>query len=357
MPCRVCSLSGLSKENMKTDFLYALENITPSKKLRRCILCMTNLCNSRCKTCSIWKNKKREEIPFEVLKRFASTSLFKKIRFLTLTGGEPFLRKDLEKVVNMFKRKNPRLHITIISNALTPRLIYNKVRQMPRDVLITLSFNGNERIHDETRGVKGNYKRLLETIGLLKFLGQNINLIFTATKENYNQLLWAWEFAKKHDLNILFNPEMDYGRLDHDTSRKLTSEQKITILCQLRKIYSERNRGFFDYTYFLFFKRFYQKKIITDKCYAGTNSIYIDFDGEIYPCENLAGKIPSFGNIRTKYILPRNYSKQIQKMKCYKDCYLQCEMVRNLRKHLFKTLRGILFIFLPSKFQSFNHSL
>lgn len=324
---------------MKTDFLYAIDNIIPSKKLRRCILCMTNLCNSRCKTCSIWKNKKREEIPFEVLEKFANTPLFKKIRFLTLTGGEPFLRRDLEKVVRMFKQKNPKVHITIITNALTPELIYEKVKQMPRDVLITLSFNGNEKAHDETRGVKGNYKKLLETISKLKEIGQNINLIFTTTKENYNQLLWAWGFSKKHDLNILFNPEMDYGRLNHDNARTLTGEQKKVVLNQLRKIYSERKRGFFDYTYYLFFKKFYENKTISDKCYAGTNSIYIDFNGDVYPCENLVGVIPPFGTFKTEVKIPKHYINEIKKRGCYKNCYLQCEMVRNLRKHPFKTFK------------------
>lgn len=324
---------------MKTDYLYALETILPVKRLSRAILCLTNLCNSRCKTCSMWKNKKREEIDFEVLEKFAGTNLFKKIHFLTLTGGEPFLRKDIDKVVDMFKKKNPSLHITILSNALTPELIYEKVKNMPRDVLITFSFNGKEETHDETRGVKGNFKKLLETVEKLKSLKQNINLIFTVTKENYDQLLWAWDFAKKQDLNILFSPEMDYGRLNHDNNRSLSEEQKKVVLEQLQKIYGERKRGFFDYTYFLFFKKFYERKEITNKCYAGTNSIYIDYTGNVYPCENLVGRISPLGNIKSEMNIPKDYSSIIKNSKCYEGCYLLCEMVRNMRKHPLKTMR------------------
>jgi Fe-coproporphyrin III synthase len=324
---------------MKTDYLYALENVLPVKRLRRAILCLTNLCNSRCKTCSMWKNKKREEIDFEILEKFAGTNLFKKIRFLTLTGGEPFLRKDIDKVVNMFKKKNPKLHMTILSNALTPDWIYEKVKNMPRDVLLTFSFNGKEETHDETRGVKGNFKKLMETIEKLKSLNQNVNLIFTVTKENYDQLLWAWEFAKKQNLNILFSPEMDYGRLNHDGNRSLNGEQKKIVLNQLQKIYGERKRGFFDYTYFLFFKKFYEKRNITNKCYAGTNSIYIDYNGDVYPCENLVGRIPPLANIKSGIKIPKDYSPMIKNSKCYEGCYLLCEMVRNMRKHPLKTMR------------------
>jgi Fe-coproporphyrin III synthase len=325
---------------MKTDYLYALETILPVKRLSRAILCLTNLCNSRCKTCNIWKNKKREEIDFETLEKFAETSLFKKIRFLSLTGGEPFLRKDIDKVVNMFKRKNPKLHIAILSNALMPEVIYEKVKNMPKDVLITFSFNGKEETHDETRGVEGNFKKLLSSIEKLKSLNQNISFIFTVTKENYNQLLWAWDFAKKQNLNILFSPEMDYGRLEHETSQRgLNEEQKKEVLSQLKKIYGERKRGFFDYTYFLFFKKFYEKKNITNKCYAGTNSIYIDYNGDVYPCENLVGRISPIGNIKSGIKIPKDYSPIIRDSKCYEGCYLLCEMVRNLRKHPLKTMR------------------
>jgi len=299
---------------------------------------LTNLCNSRCKTCSIWKNKKREEPSFEDLEKFTNTDLFKKIYFLSLTGGEPFLRNDIDKVINMFRRKNPKLHITVLSNALMPEIISEKVKKIPRDVLITLSFNGKEETHDETRGVKGNFKKLLQTIEKLKSLNQRTSLIFTVTKENYNQLLWAWEFAKKQNLNILFSPEMDYGRLNHEGGRNLTKEQTKEVLRQLKKIYSERKRAFFDYTYYLFFKKFYEDRDITDICYAGTNSIYIDYTGDIYPCENLVGRISPLGNIKNNFSLPKKYYKKIKESKCYKKCYLLCEMVRNMRKHPLKTL-------------------
>ena len=323
---------------MKTDYLYALENILPIKKRRRIILALTNLCNSKCKTCFLWKNKNQIEPSTEDLEKFAGTSIFREARFLALTGGEPFLRKDIDKIENMLKQKNTKSHIDILKNALQPKLIYEKVKNMPKDVLINLSFNGKEETHDDTRGVKGNFKKLLETIEKLKELGHNMSFIFTVTKENHDQLLWAWNFAKEQNINIMFSPEMDYERLNTEKGRSLNEDQKKKVLEQLKKIYAERKRPFFDDTYFLFFKRFYENKTITNTCYAGTNSIYIDFTGNIYPCENLVGKIPPIGNVKDTLKLPKDYTKKIKNLKCYEDCYLLCEMVRNLRKQPLKTL-------------------
>lgn len=324
---------------MKTDIFYAIENLLPIKRMRRVILSVTCNCNSRCKTCFIWKKKHKDELSLEDLKKFTETELFKKIRFLSITGGEPFLREDIEEIVNLFKQKNPKLHIAILTNALLPQRIYEKVQKMPADVSLSLSLNGNENTHDEIRGVKGNFKRLQETIENLKKLNARMSFIFTVTKENYDQVLWAWNFAKEKNLNILFNPEMDYGRLDTEKNRGLTESQKESVLNQLKKIYAERKRGFFDYTYLLFFKKFYNNKTITDICHAGTDSIFIDYNGDVYPCENLVGKIQPLGNIKENINIPGDYSKIIKNMGCYENCFLECEMVRNLRKHPVKTLR------------------
>ena len=323
---------------MKTDYLYALENIFPNKKLRRIILSITSNCNSRCKTCSLWKKKTQDKLTLVDFEKLANEASFKSVRFLVLTGGEPFLRQDIDKIVNLFKKANPRLHITILTNALLPELITKKVKNMSRDVLITLSFNGKPETHDETRGIRGNFEKLLETLEKLRKLKQPVNFIFTVTKENHSQLLWAWDFAKKNNINILFSPEMEYERLDVEKGRGLTSEQKKTVLSQLKKIYSQRKRPFFDDTYFWFFRKLYEKRTITDICYAGTNSIFIESNGDIYPCENLVGKISPLGNIKQGLIVPKNYIKTIKQSKCYENCFLLCEMVRNMRKHPIKTL-------------------
>lgn len=323
---------------MKLDVLYALENVSPIKKMHRAIIAITCNCNSRCKTCFIWKKRYKDELDLDDFKRLSETDFFKKLRFISITGGEPFLREDIDQIVNLFKQKNPKLHITILTNALMPERIYDKMSKMPKDVALNLSLNGDEQMHDEIRGIKGNFKKLLETIENIKKLKRNASFIFTVTKENYNQLLWAWDFAKKQKLNIMFSPEVNYGRLNDNIGREMTPEQKRKVIEQLKKIYKERKRVFFDYTYLLFFKKFYSHKNVSNICYAGTNSIYIDYNGDVYPCENLVGRIKPFGNIKKNFSIPKDYLKIIKQSKCYENCYLICEMVRNLRKHPVKTI-------------------
>ena len=60
---------------------------------------VTNLCNSKCRTCSIWKVypehriQLQEELTLEEIEKVFQT--IGTIYFFNISGGEPFLRKDL----------------------------------------------------------------------------------------------------------------------------------------------------------------------------------------------------------------------------------------------------------------------
>ena len=59
-----------------------------------CII-TTYRCPMQCKMCSIWQNptEKSKEIQIKELEKLP------KVKFVNLTGGEPFVREDLEEIV------------------------------------------------------------------------------------------------------------------------------------------------------------------------------------------------------------------------------------------------------------------
>ena len=62
----------------------------------------TYRCPMQCKMCNIWKNPTdpRLEIQPEELE------ILPHVKFINITGGEPFIREDLDKIVEVF-RKSP----------------------------------------------------------------------------------------------------------------------------------------------------------------------------------------------------------------------------------------------------------
>ena len=84
MGCASCNC-GSSKIQMPTD----VSVIT------------TYRCQMRCKMCNIWKNptKKSEEIQAKDLE------ILPQLKFANVTGGEPFIRQDLEDIVEVLYTK------------------------------------------------------------------------------------------------------------------------------------------------------------------------------------------------------------------------------------------------------------
>ena len=72
-----------------------------------CII-TTYRCPMRCKMCNIWEHPtdKRKEITPEEIKLLPS------VKFINLTGGEPFIREDLEQIVEVCFTKSPRVVIS-----------------------------------------------------------------------------------------------------------------------------------------------------------------------------------------------------------------------------------------------------
>ncbi|MAG39077.1 hypothetical protein CMO90_03220 [Candidatus Woesearchaeota archaeon] len=78
---------------------------------------ITKECNSKCKTCLIWKNKNdKNELTTNEWNNVCK-SIGKKASWITITSGEPFLRKDIKKIINsVLKYNQPDHTITFAKN-------------------------------------------------------------------------------------------------------------------------------------------------------------------------------------------------------------------------------------------------
>src|SRR4030066_716014 len=61
---------------------------------------VTDKCNSRCRHCSIWNQKPTENplTPDEIY-RTLNDPIFKEVKYVINSGGEPVVRRDIEEIV------------------------------------------------------------------------------------------------------------------------------------------------------------------------------------------------------------------------------------------------------------------
>jgi len=144
---------------------------------------VTNLCQSRCKTCKIWElyqkcpEKRRDELTLEEIEK-----IFRSIGHIfifNMSGGEPFLRPDIVEIVGLAcKYLTPGI-IHIPTNAIASKKIEQDVLAILEviqtnnpgiQLTVKPSLDHIGEKHDEIRGVKGNFEKVIDLFKRLKGL-------------------------------------------------------------------------------------------------------------------------------------------------------------------------------------------
>ncbi len=145
---------------------------------------VTNKCNLNCKHCYL-DDKNKKDLPTKYWLKIINLLSEQGIEHITISGGEPLMRKDLEKLVMRCKRNS--IFCVITTNGIL--LDKNRLKKLKKAEIdfIQLSFEGTEKYHDYIRG-KGSYKKVLAAIKLLKEKGVSFGTMTTLTAKNCLQI-------------------------------------------------------------------------------------------------------------------------------------------------------------------------
>lgn len=281
---------------------------------------VTNKCNSRCKTCNIWRAPTRDS---EELSLHEIELIFKnmdELYFLNLSGGEPFLREDLVEIISLAKKYLSPNIIHIPSNGLAVDLIERRVKEIlevlsgSKTILtVKLSLDGVGERHDEIRGVRGNFIRVMETYKRLSKLREEypnfhlgINTIIS--KFNVDCFDEIVEFVRQlkpdsfvteiaENRSELFNLQDDIAP-DPRTYEVLIRRFMAKIKDDLK--YKRSISKITDASRLVYYE--YVIKLLNEKrqvlpCYAGISNAHLSPYGDVWPCCVLGYEKP-MGNIR-----------------------------------------------------------
>ncbi len=134
-------------------------------------LCLTYWCQYKCKTCNIWQRKPTDELTTDEV--IAIVRENPHITWADLTGGEIFLRPDIDDILEAVVtgwRRLALLHFPT-NGFLTDRIVAGVERiagRGPANTVVTVSLDGDEETNDEIRGIKGGFRRQIETFNALR---------------------------------------------------------------------------------------------------------------------------------------------------------------------------------------------
>src|SRR3990172_527852 len=131
------------------------------------------------------------------------------VRVFTLTGGEPFLRKDILTLIERVKQRRMECRLLtngmLIKPATAARLVELRVDK------ITISVDGPERVHNVIRKHPTSFQKLIETVRLIQAEKQRQRsrlpyLAFsnTISASNTKYLSELMDVAGQHRVNLNF---------------------------------------------------------------------------------------------------------------------------------------------------------
>lgn len=151
---------------------------------------LTNDCNLHCYMCGQrrQRTKIKQHIDFEKICSVID-DLSERAKYeVYLWGGEPFLYKDIIRLIKYIKSK--KMQITINTNG-------TYLEEYARELVdcnvnrIIVSIDGNREIHDEIRGVRGTYDKVIKGVQKINEI-KNMRPFITAntviTKKNYQHI-------------------------------------------------------------------------------------------------------------------------------------------------------------------------
>ena len=301
-------------------------------KIRFASIITTYRCNAKCHMCNIWQNPTREkdEISPEIIDKLPS------IPNVNLTGGEPFLRNDLEEILAILKPKSKR--VVISTNGFWTDRVINVAQKHPW-IGIRISIEGLPKANDELRGVKNGFDKGIRTLVELNHLGlKDIGFAITLSDKNSKDLLELYHLAKMMKVEFA-TAAIHNSFYFHKYDNKF--EQPNVVIKELDKLINELLiskkpkdwfRAYFNFGLINYIKG--NQRLLP--CEMGKKAFFLDPLGEILPC-NVMNE--SMGNLKDKdfdEIWHSDEAKRIRKItaSCKHNCWMMGSVAEPMKENI-----------------------
>jgi len=304
------------------------------KDIRFGCIIVTYRCNARCHMCNTWKypSKREEEIGVPIYEKLPF------MKTINITGGEPFLREDIDEIISVLKKKTKRLVIS--SNGyFTEKIV--RLFDKHKDIGIRISIEGLPKANDELRGIPNGFDRGIRTLIELHHKGvKDIGFGITVSDKNAKDLIELYhladmmglEFATAAIHNAFYFHKFD-NKFEHPDVAIEEYKKLVQELLKSNKV-KDWFRAYFNYGLINYIKG--NPRLLP--CEMGYDSFFLDPKGEILPCNVME---EAMGNLKEKSfeeIWNSERSREIRRKvkSCTHSCWMIGSVSQQMKKYIFK---------------------
>ena len=284
---------------------------------------ITYRCNARCNMCDCFRNPSRpeEELTLDTIKKLPEMA------FTNITGGEPFIRKDINDIVRELYKKTNR--IVISTNGYFTDRILALCEEFP-EVGIRISIEGLQEANDNIRGIPDGFNRGYSTLKQLVEKGhKDVGFGCTLQEMNADDLVPLYKISEELGMEFAtaaLHNSFYFRKNDNKIVDKLKVAKALEELinCLLRSGSPKKwfrayfNHGLINYIYG-------NKRYLP--CDMGSNGFFLDPFGHVMPCNGSAERM-SMGNLNVQTWEEIWHSERAQEVrKMVRNCKRNCWMI------------------------------
>jgi MoaA/NifB/PqqE/SkfB family radical SAM enzyme len=281
---------------------------------------LTRRCNYRCRSCGVWRESNGgEELSFDEIRRGLDVLRRLGVIELVLSGGNPLLRDDIDKIIDYASR----FFITTVYD--NGSMVVEKIDALRRADFVAISLDTlDEKKFDYIKGVPGAWKRAIEGIETLQKEGVSVVISPTISQLNLYEIVDLTRYFITRGIPVLYclysydfhseNRLFGIGR--KSDGFEITDRQAMVEVCDRLMELKERHKGLFITEKTLkALRQFFLNGQRTWRCQALKGFFIIDHLGRVAGC-HLRQPVASV------YKLPRlwNSEKFEELRRVYREC-------------------------------------
>ena len=261
---------------------------------------ITGRCNLQCKHCYRQEGN-AEKLSYEdvinVIDQFRSLRAkynaiqgIKKRGHINLTGGEPFIREDIAKIIAYIDSCGSELTYGILSNGsfLDEQML--GLLKKTNVSFVQLSIDGDRKVHDVLRA-PGDYDRVFATARRLECAGIRTYISFTANRENYKCIPKIATKCRRAGVTKLWSDRMvPIGRGENLKDLCITESEIPAYIQTLKKAQGTwLTKKLYPKTQVALNRalQFLNSDGAIYFCSAGESLITVDEFGQVMPCRRM----------------------------------------------------------------------
>ena len=195
---------GIAQECEPGDSIDAIQQyrIAENPRLKGLQWSVTGFCNLNCRHCYMESPSGRYgEMSFEDSVSLIGQFERANVHQIAITGGEPFLRKDMLDLLEVLARKRITVSQIYTNGLLITKSILEKIRGIGFSPSFQISFDGYGT-HDYMRGTSGIEEGVIEAIRKVRAAGFNAVISTSVDRVSRECLADTYELLKKLDIQV-----------------------------------------------------------------------------------------------------------------------------------------------------------